>query len=114
MALGDFFRINMPYGMKKNDQNEWFAFNREYKPIGFNTNEYIYEEKYPVYTKYKGLTEAKILQLSWSKKEGITRDENGEIYMFWLYSDQTNPKDDPKYWDEYFNKIKILSKLKSE
>jgi len=47
MALGDFFRINMPYGMRRNDKGEWFVFNREYKPLGWNTKEFINEEDYP-------------------------------------------------------------------
>ena len=111
MALGDFFRINMPYGMKKNDKNEWFVFNREYKPLGWNTGEHVHEEDYPVFTKYKALTEAKILKLSWSDKDGLRRNEQGEIYMFWLYNDATNPKDTPKHWNEYFEKIKILAQL---
>lgn len=33
MALDDFFRINMPYGMQRNGDGEWFVFNREYKPF---------------------------------------------------------------------------------
>ncbi|MFN8304035.1 MAG: hypothetical protein U0U46_16225 [Saprospiraceae bacterium] len=114
MALGDFFRINMPYGMRKNDKNEWFVFNREYKPLGWNTYEYTEEENYPVHVRYKGLTEAKILKLTWSDKDGIRRNEKGEIDIFWLISDATNPKDSPKYWGDYFEKIKILSDLKAE
>ena len=31
MALTDFFRINLPYGIRKNDKGEWVAFNREYQ-----------------------------------------------------------------------------------
>lgn len=111
MALGDFFRINMPYGMKKNDKNEWFVFNREYKPLGWNTNEHIKEEDYPVFTKYNALTDAKILKLAGSDKDGVRRNEQGEIYMFWLYNDVTNPKDTPKLWNDYFEKIKILAQL---
>ncbi len=112
MALGDFFRINMPYGMKKNDKNEWFVFNREYKPLGWNTVEHVPEENYPVFTKYKALTEDKILKLSWSDTDGVLRNEKEEIYMFWLYNDATNPKDNPKLWNDYFEKIKILAQLK--
>ncbi len=35
MALSDFFRINLPYGMMRNESGEWFVFNREYAPLGF-------------------------------------------------------------------------------
>lgn len=114
MALGDFFRINMPYGMKRNDKNEWFVFNREYKPLGWNTYQHINQEEYPVFTKYKGLTEAKLLKLACPKEDTVRRDENGKIHTIWFYSDGTNPKDNPIYWNDYFEKIKILSKLKSE
>ena len=113
MALGDFFRINMPYGMRKNEKNEWFVFNREYKPLGFNTNEHIEYENYPVFVKYKGLTETKLQKLACSKENSIQRDENGNIYMIWFYSDATNPKDNPRHWNDYFDRIKILSILKS-
>lgn len=30
----DFFRINMPYGMVRNDKGEWCFFNREYTYLG--------------------------------------------------------------------------------
>jgi hypothetical protein len=29
MSLTDFFRINLPYGMNKNENGEWICFNRE-------------------------------------------------------------------------------------
>jgi hypothetical protein len=34
--LTDFFRINLPYGMQKNEKGEWMFFNREYVPLGWN------------------------------------------------------------------------------
>lgn len=40
MPLSDFFRINLPYGIKRNSKNEWFAFNREYVPIGWNKKDH--------------------------------------------------------------------------
>jgi len=39
MSLTDFFRINLPYGIHRNKNNEWSAFNREYLPLGWNNNE---------------------------------------------------------------------------
>lgn len=50
----------MPYGIAKNDNGEWMAFNREYRPIGFNE---LLQKGLPgmdyqnlnVYTKYKPL-----------------------------------------------------------
>jgi len=115
MALGDFFRINLPYGMEKNDKNEWFVFNREYKPLGFNTSEKVELEAYPVFVKYQALTEDKLQKLACSKKgeEAIRRNEKGEIQMIWFYSEKTNPQSNSKCWNDYFERIKVLSSLKS-
>jgi hypothetical protein len=111
MALGDFFRINMPYGIKINGDGEWFAFNREYKPLGWNTDDFIKEEVYPVYTKYKGVTDKKLVSLAYGT-EGVHFDENGKINKILFYNDGINPQSYPKYWSLYFDKIKALSKFK--
>lgn len=113
MALTDFFRINLPYGMERNEKGEWFVFNREYKPLGWNTDKRVPYGDYPVYVKYKGLTEAKIKKLAPSENQ-IRRDESGSIVQFWLYNDATNPHDYPKYWEAYLEKIKLLAKLKPD
>src|SRR5665647_3714145 len=75
MSLRDFFRINMPYGMKKNSNNEWMAFNREYVPIGWchrtpieNMMDRDAYSTYPIHATYKTLTDKKI--------EKIIKDEN--------------------------------------
>lgn len=109
MALTDFFRINLPYGLKKNANNEWFAFNREYKPLGWNTTDFINEAQFPVYTIYKGLTDKMILKIF--SETMVHRNEHGEIYLIFFYNDGTNPQSNPKHWQNYFNIIKELSKL---
>lgn len=115
--LGDFFRINMPYGIRRNDAGEWHAFNWEYMPLGFNDTDYkgkYQEMNLPIYTTYKGLTEKKLLSVAWSDPDGVRRDEEGKINMIFLYNDGTNPMNNPKCWDEYFKKIKFLSSVKEE
>jgi len=117
MALTDFFRINLPYGLKRNDENEWFCFNREYLPLGWNSKdnqESIHKENtyetMPLYTKYKGLTENKILKII-KEPSSIQRDENGIINRVFFYNDETNPKSSPKHWNDYFEIIKQFSQL---
>jgi hypothetical protein len=111
MALTDFFRINLPYGIQKNDTGEWAAFNREYKPLGWNKMmDSVDFSQYPISTKYKSLTEAKLLKLA-SSEEAVRRNEKGKIVKVFFYNDGTNPASNPKYWKAYFDKIKILAKL---
>lgn len=116
MALTDFFRINMPYGMKKNAKGEWFFFNREYVPLGWNqtSTKSIYDDKafsdYPVFTKYKLITEALLEKIAWDKQDGLKRNKDGTIETVFFYNDRTNPQSAPEYWDVYFEKIKLLSR----
>lgn len=117
MALSDFFRINLPYGMIKNSKNEWFVFNREYVPLGWNAttkNTSIFDENafanFPLYTKFKGLTENAILKII-SDPARIQRNDKGEIVIVFFYGDQTNPHSDQTYWNDYFNILKALSKF---
>nr|WP_319265223.1 hypothetical protein [uncultured Draconibacterium sp.] len=118
--LSDFFRINLPYGIAKNRNNEWMAFNREYLPLGFNNENYREApgENYtnlPVYTKYKQVPEHLLLELA-DEKHAVQRDKNGEIIRLYLYNDGTNPvnqferRDD--LWKNYFHKLERLSELK--
>lgn len=115
--LSDFFRINLPYGMKINSDNEWFIFNREYVPLGWNStdgHESIFDDKsyskFPVYTKYKGLTENAIIKII-KNTDAIQRDETGKIVRVFFYNDKTNPQTNNQYWDDYFDIIKQLSKF---
>lgn len=102
----------MPYGMERNEKWEWFVFNREYKPLGWNTWEHIEKGEMPIFVKYEGLGEATLLKLACNIESSVRRDENGEIYQIWFYNDATNPKDDHRHWPAYFERIKKLSKLK--
>ena len=112
--LNDFFRINLPYGLRKTDKGEWMAFNREYQPLGFNTlcNDY---RNYPIATKYKKVSETLLEEVAWSEY-GIKRNEKNEIIEVYLYNDEINPMNqsgsNKKAWESYFDKLKKLSKLK--
>ena len=120
--LSDFFRINLPYGISRTKDDEWFAFNREYLPLGWNDWDkkatFHLEEKnenMSIYTKYKGLTEKLLKELVDSIESDIKYDENGKIQTIYLYKDGSNPMNQDsmnnKYWKIYFDKLKKLSKL---
>ncbi len=115
--LGNFFRINMPYGIIRNENGEWMAFNREYMPLGFN--DIRYDSRVPnalpgcpIWTKYKALHEKTLLALAWSET-GIRRDKEEKINQVWFYNDGCNPSasDKKEHWDAYFEKIKKISKF---
>ncbi|MDD4756934.1 MAG: hypothetical protein PHG29_12705 [Prolixibacteraceae bacterium] len=120
--LSDFFRINLSYGLARNKIGEWMAFNREYLQLGFSNKDFRIDffpdqefSDLPVYTKYVGLTEQILFNIAASDGESVRRDSNGKIYQIWLYNDETNPSNQKNkknnYWDKYWGKLEILSKL---
>ncbi|MDW3212167.1 MAG: hypothetical protein R8N23_20020 [Reichenbachiella sp.] len=112
MALTDFFRINLPYGIHIDQEGKMMAFNREYRPVGINDLSVEYEKEkttLPVYTRYKGLTKSFLEKLSEGCQKNL--DEEGKICTIWFYNDRTNPATRNSEWDRYFDKIKRLAKL---
>ncbi len=118
--LSDFFRINLPYGIAKNKNNEWMAFNREYLPLGYNSEDIkglpgLSYLDLPVYTGYENVPDQLLLELA-DEDHAVQRDKNGEIIRLFLYDDGTNPVNhaEPRedLWQKYFNKLQRLSELK--
>jgi len=103
MALRDFRAIYLPYCIQQNPDGSWVVLNRNYKPVGFNTEDYIKYEDFPVSTKFKGLGPATLKKLSWS---GEVSD--GCVY---LYNDGTNPLNSPADMKAYLKKLELLAKL---
>ena len=119
--LSDFFRINLPYGIAKNEDGQWMAFNREYMPLGYNNEKHKGSpgQSYlglPIYTKYKRVSEKLLLEIA-HDESGIQRDEEGNIATVFLYNDGNNPmnqsREKEELWNDYFTKLKKLAKLKT-
>lgn len=108
--LFNFLRVNLPYGIRMNEAGEWYVFNREYKPLGWNTNHSIEFNKYPIFSKFNGMTEELLIELG--EGNGVSWDKTGEITSVILYNDKTNPEQGGKHWDKYANKLRLLSTIK--
>jgi hypothetical protein len=64
--LTDFRAVYLPYCLKKQADGSWVVLNRRYKPVGFNTSEWVDYENFPVSAKLEGLTQAKLSKLSYT------------------------------------------------
>ena len=119
--LNNYFNINLPYGISKNDKDEWMSFNRTFLPIGFNSNDLNFSpgENYlkdVIYTKYIGLTEEVLKELAYNEYS-IQRDNTGLIVEILFYNDDPdimNRIDRTEFFNKYFEKINKLSNLKKQ
>ncbi len=116
MALTDFFKINLPYGMKKY-KGGWYVFNREYAPLGWNRpfSESTHQDQpfgdLPVLTSYKGLTDDKI-KLTLGNKVIYHLNKEDRIETIFFYDDSTNPLRKASEWERYFFVLKALAKYR--
>ncbi|MEY8722015.1 hypothetical protein AALN73_12710 [Bacteroides stercorirosoris] len=111
----DFFRMNLPYGMQKNEKGEWMFFNRQYKPLGCATTDFIADKDLVnFYSKYPKMDNAFLESLA--EFGSVDKNEAGEITRIWFYSDATVPsleKLDESRWNHYIGKLKLLASLRS-
>lgn len=101
MQTTSFWREYLPYCLQKQKDGSWVVCNRNYKPVGFNTSEFIRYEDYPVSAKIGRLGPATISKL---QSPGIT---DSVIYLHGGYGDL----DDSTKAQDYFQKLKILAHL---
>ncbi|MEW8659529.1 MAG: hypothetical protein AB2603_14520 [Candidatus Thiodiazotropha endolucinida] len=99
----DFRAVYLPYCIEKQSDGTWVILNRKYKPVGFNTSNFIHYEEYPVSSKLKGIRPAKLNKLSYSGKA-----EGNRIY---LYNDGCVPTRSKSNMDSYLKKLAILANL---
>lgn len=104
MPLNDFRSIYSPYLLKRMKDGEYVVLNREYKPVGFFTQDFIKYEDYPVRVRFKGLTAAKAGKISCKGEKNLE-----EIV---LYDDGSIPTRSAKAMRAYMQRLEILFKLK--
>ena len=105
MSLQSFLSINFPYCLEYQPDGSIVVLNREYKPLGFNTKEFITYKNYPINTKYKKIHPAN------SKKLSIRDDVNVNERIY-LYDDGCNPLSSKANMKMFLEKLATLAKLK--
>ena len=98
------YRIAFPYCIQKQEDGSYVVLNREYKPIGFLTQECLDYWRYPIGIRFKGLKEETIRKIS---IDGDPRE--GAIY---LYDDGTVPIRNRKNMRDYLERLSVLMSLK--
>ena len=101
--LYDVRAIYFPYCIQKEKDGSWVILNRNYKPVGMNTGDFVEYKKHPVSARPRSLTAATLKKLSY-KGESESR-----VY---LYNDGTNPLTSKENMDAYLKKLAILMKVK--
>lgn len=105
-TITDFRAVYFPYCIEKQSDGSWVVLNRQYKPVGFNTGEFIEYEKFPVSAVLKGIGPTKLNKLSYT---GVA--EGDRVY---LYNDGCVPTRSAADMRSYLEKLKLLAGLRLE
>jgi len=103
MAIENVRAVYFPYCIEKCADGSWVLLNRNYKPVGFNTSNFINYADYPVAMKLKGLGPSTLKKLSYKDEEPSDR-----VY---LYNDGCVPTSSSAAMNAYLKKLEILLKL---
>jgi hypothetical protein len=99
-----FHRIAFPYCIQRQMDGSYILLNREYKPIGFWTEDCLDYGEYPIGIRFKGLKEDTIRKIS---IDGEPRDD-----AIYLYDDGSVPIRNRKNMRDYLERLSVLMSLK--
>lgn len=101
--FGQFRSDFLPYCLDQIGKDTYVVLNREYKPLGLITHDFVRYEDYAV--QIKGITALKASKLS-----ARGSDDRSRIY---LYNDGCKPESRAEHAKAYFKRLEILLKLKT-
>ena len=104
MPKKDFRAIVLPYCLQKIKDGSYIILNRNYKPIGFNTNEHLRYEDYPICHRIKGINRKTAISLSYNN--------SNDIEKIYLYSNDCIPTNSTDNMEKYLHKIATIAKYK--
>lgn len=104
--LDDFRAVYLPYCLQRQPDGRYAVLNREYKPVGFYTREWINYSDYPVCVTIKGMTETLASKLSYNGNENLD-----QIH---LYDDATSPAKGKREMKAYLERLSFLASLKTD
>lgn len=104
MPAGDVRSVHLPYCLQQQPDGRYVILNRNYKPLGFITQEHLRYDDYPIAVHLGGLGPSTAAKLSWEGSTDLTR-----IY---LYSDNCIPTSSASAMQRYLDRLAILARLK--
>lgn len=105
MPISNTRAIYFPYCLQQLEDKSWVVLNRNYKPLGSGTQEYVTYNEVPASFRIAKITASQAAALAY---DGVADDE-GRIY---LYQDACIPTSSDKEMAAYQKRLAVLMKLK--
>ena len=99
---GEFRWAFLPYCLDRQEDGRWVILNRDYKPLGMLTRDFVRYEDHAVAAYLGGLTAAVRQRLE---------DRDNSPDRIYLYDDGSVPTSSKEAWAKYSSKLEALAKL---
>lgn len=103
MPSHDVRSVVLPYCLTRQPDGRYVVLNRNYKPVGMRTQDYLTYADFPVLLRIKGLGKTAARKLSFNGNENLD-----SIY---LYNDACVPTDSTVNMVAYLERLKVLASL---
>lgn len=97
-------QIFLPYCLQKQADGRYAVLNRNYKPLGLDTQEFVEYANYPCLVQLKGMTSKRASKMSW---EG-----SGNVDVIFFYNDGSVPTEGTANWAAYASRLETFAKFK--
>lgn len=105
LRITDFRAVFFPYCLARQPEGTWLVLNRDYKPVGTVSRDWVDYRSHPSCVKLEGLTRALASGLHYQPFEG---DIPQHIF---LYEDSMSPLRDGPTMSAYLDKLELLARL---
>lgn len=99
MNLG---QTHFPYCLQKTATGKYILLNRNYKPIGTCSDDFVTYEGHPDEMRIK-ITETIARKLSWNGIDSVD--------CIYLYNDGCNPSESANHMSAYLNRLSVLAEI---
>ncbi|MCH2341477.1 hypothetical protein ACGFZ7_16360 [Pseudomonas sp. NPDC047963] len=104
MLKDELRHTHFPYCLDRQEDGSYVMLNRNYKPIGFMTGEWVNYEEHPVSVKLQGITQKLAAELDARGRENMERIH--------LYNDGCVPTDNAESMQAYLSRLSKLMALR--
>jgi hypothetical protein len=106
MPLHDCRSVHLPYCLIRQPDGRYIVLNREYKPLGFYTQDWVDYEAYPIAVSFRKFTKKTAARLSWAGSKNLEQ--------IFLYDGSCIPTVSTRFMEAYLKRLGILAKLRCD
>ncbi|MFD0724573.1 hypothetical protein [Lysobacter brunescens] len=110
MPIGRVAHTHLPYCLQKTKDGKWLVLNRNYKPLGVTSKEWVDYDNHPDRIAINARTISALRKLAIYDIPDMPDDPG----LFFFYNDGSIPTESPANWNRYAKILQLLAGAKTK